>query len=86
LNSYFCGKEIDTSLLDQIISIIPVLSLSFLSGFVVQTIYLALNSYQIPLFLKLLVPSFIGISVYYGLILIFKRQLIEELKLIVNAK
>ncbi len=86
LNSYFCGKEINTSLLDQIISIIPVLSLSFLSGFVVQTIYLALNSYQIPLFLKLLVPTIIGISVYYGLILIFKRQLIEELKLVINSK
>ncbi|WP_035673117.1 lipopolysaccharide biosynthesis protein [Flavobacterium sp. 83] len=86
LNSYFCGKEINTSLLDQITSIIPVLSLSVLSGFVVQTIYTGLNVFQIPLFLKLLIPSFVGIIVYCGLIFIFKKKLIEELKLVVNAK
>jgi O-antigen/teichoic acid export membrane protein len=86
LNSYFCGKEINYPLLDQISSIIPVLLLSLFSGFVVQTIYDVLNNFSLPLFLKLLIPSSIGIIVYYSLILIFKRKLIEELKWLLKTK
>ncbi|WP_269686364.1 lipopolysaccharide biosynthesis protein [Flavobacterium lacustre] len=86
LNSYYCGKELNYSLFDQIMNITPVLLLSFLSGFVVQTIYVTLNSSQIPLLLKLLIPCFIGIIFYCSLIFIFKRKLIEELKWILNTK
>lgn len=86
LYSYFCGKEIKYSLFEQIIGIIPVLSISFVAGFSVETVYFFLNSFQFPMFLKLLIPSFIGIVIYLSLIYIFKRNLIEELKMIVNAK
>lgn len=86
LYSYFCGKEIKYSLFDQIFSIIPVLSLSLISGFIVQMLYVSLNGFVFPLFLKLIIPCIIGIIIYFGLIFIFKRKLIEELKWILNTK
>jgi teichuronic acid exporter len=78
LNSFYCGKEINYKLIDQVKVIVPILIIAGVAGVVVSFSYSLLNLYLHPLFLKLLIAVLIGITTYLFLIYSFKREIIFE--------
>lgn len=91
LNSFYCGKEINYKLIDQIKVIVPILIIAGISGIVVSFSYSLLNLYLNFLFIKLLLAVLTGITIYLLLIYSFKRKVIFEFyslskQLVNNAK
>lgn len=78
LNSYYCGKEIDYGLQDQIMAIIPILGIAAVSGLIVNLVYSVINPMLSLLFIKLSIALFIGLAIYLVLVYCFKRKIYHE--------
>lgn len=82
LNSYYCGKEIDYKLQDQIAAIVPILGIAAISGIAVNVTYNLINPIFHLLFIKLLIATGIGIILYLMSIYFLRRKVYTEFHLL----
>lgn len=79
INSYYCGKELELSLWQQIKSISPILSISFGMGLFVFLVKQEVYLYFDIVFVRLIILGLIGILLYSCAILLFQRKVIYEI-------
>lgn len=78
VNSYYCGKELNFSLLNQIKSMLPILLISFVAGSLVfitkHYVYIWTNT----AFIRLMILGLIGGLSYFSLMRLFQKKIINE--------
>lgn len=78
LNSYYCGKEINYRLQDQLTAIIPIIVIAAVSGLAVNFVYSLINPFVVSLLIKLITASLSGLLIYAASIYILNRKLCRE--------
>lgn len=84
LSSYYCGRLINFSLLQQIKSILPILIITLLSALPVYFVNVLSENFQLILFLRLLLASFSGLVVYLSLVYLFEKRVLGEFRFFIN--
>lgn len=84
ISSYYCGRLINFSLLDQVKSFLPLLIITVISAVPVYFIDFFAQENQMLLIVRLISASLAGLIVYLGLVYLFEKRVFSELQFFVN--
>lgn len=86
INTYYTGKLINVSYIDQMKDLLPIWLLSFITWGAIHISFLLIELAVHSLLINLIVGSIVGISVYIGFAYLFKMPQLQDVKYMLNIK